>query len=62
MLVKSDAGADVRLRVSSDTDIDGAANDRSQLKLGMKVSATYQVPQGFNAALGYDILEMVVSP
>jgi cyclase len=61
MLVRSDAGSDVRLRVSSDTDIDGAATDRSQLKLGMKVNATYQVPQGFNAALGYDIMEMVVT-
>ena len=43
------------------TDIDGAATDRSQLKVGMKVNATYQVPQGFNAALGYDIMEMVVT-
>ncbi len=25
-----------------------------------KVSATYQVPQGFNAALGYDVIEMIV--
>jgi len=60
LLVKSAAGPDVRLRIASDTDIDGAANDRSQLKVGMKLTATYQVPQGFNAALGYDVIEMIV--
>jgi len=60
LLVKPTSGSDVRLRVASDTDIDGAATDRSQLKVGMKVSATYQVPQGFNAALGYDVIEMIV--
>jgi cyclase len=60
LLVKPTSGADVRLRIASDTDIDGAATDRSQLKVGMKVSATYQVPQGFNAALGYDVIEMIV--
>ncbi len=60
LLVKPAAGADVRLRIASDTDIDGAATDRSQLKIGMKVTATYQVPQGFNAALGYDVIEMIV--
>src|SRR5712672_564086 len=62
LLVKQAAGPDVRLRIASDTDIDGAANDRSQLKLGMKLTATYQVPQGFNAALGYDVVEMIVGP
>ena len=61
LIVKSDNGADVRLRIASDTDIDGAATDRSELKLGMKLTATYQVPQGFNAALGYDVVEMIVS-
>jgi cyclase len=61
LLVKPDAGPDVRLRIASDTDIDGAATDRSQLKVGMKLTATYQVPQGFNAALGYDVIEMIVS-
>jgi len=60
LLVKLSAGPDVRLRIASDTDIDGAANDRSQLKVGQKISATYQVPQGFNAALGYDVIEMTV--
>src|SRR6266700_5957192 len=47
LIVKSDSGDDLRLRIASDTDIDGAATDRSQLKLGMKLTATYQVPQGF---------------
>jgi hypothetical protein len=61
LLVKPDSGPDVRLRIASDTDIDGAATDRSQLKIGMKLTATYQVPQGFNAALGYDVIEMIVA-
>src|SRR5262245_43119250 len=60
LLVKQAAGPDVRLRIASDTDIDGVASDRSQLKVGQKISATYQVPQGFNAALGYDVIEMIV--
>ncbi len=60
LVVKPETGANVRLRVAGDTDFEGAAADRSQLKVGMKVSALYQVPQGFNAALGYDVLEMVV--
>jgi hypothetical protein len=62
LTVKPDAGPDIRLRVTSDTDIDGAATDRSQLKVGMKLNASYQVPQGFNAALGFDVMEMVVTP
>jgi cyclase len=61
LTVKPDSGQEVRLRVTSDTDIDGAATDRSQLKVGMKVNAAYQVPQGFNAALGFDVMEMNVS-
>ena len=60
LLIKQASGPDVRLRIASDTDIDGAATDRSQLKVGMKLTATYQVPQGFNAALGYDVIEMIV--
>ena len=62
LTVKPDAGPDIRLRVTSDTDIDGAATDRSQLKVGMKLNALYQVPQGFNAALGFDVMEMLVAP
>jgi hypothetical protein len=62
LTVKPDSGADVRLRVTSDTDIDGAATDRAQLKVGMKLNALYQVPQGFNAALGYDVTEMQIAP
>jgi cyclase len=61
LTVKPDSGQDVRLRVTSDTDIDGAATDRSQLKVGMKLNALYQVPQGFNAALGFDVMEMTVT-
>jgi hypothetical protein len=61
VLVKPELGADIRLRVTSDTDIDGAATDRSQLKAGMKISAQYLVPQGANAALGFDVMEMSVT-
>jgi hypothetical protein len=61
LTVKTAAGGDLRLRITSDTDIDGAASDRSQLKVGMKLTAQYQVPQGANAALGYDVMEMVVT-
>ncbi len=49
--MRTDAGQEVRLRITSDTDIEGAA-DRSQLKAGMKAAALYVVPQGANAALG----------
>ena len=61
-MVKRDSGEELRLRVTADTDIDGAASDRSQLKVGMKLTAKYLVPRGFNAALGYDVTEMVVAP
>jgi len=60
LTVKPESGPDVRLRITSDTDIDGAATDRSGLKAGMKIAASYLVPQGANAALGYDVTEMVV--
>jgi len=60
LTVKPESGPDVRLRITSDTDIDGAVTDRSGLKAGMKITASYLVPQGANAALGYDVTEMVV--
>jgi len=62
LVVKPQSGRDLRLRVTADTDIDGAASDRSQLKAGMKLTAKYQVPEGFNSPLGYDVTEMVVAP
>ena len=61
LTVRTDAGQDVRLRITSDTDIAGAA-DRSQLKAGMKARALYVVPQGANAALGFDVYELNVTP
>src|SRR6266702_3947729 len=61
LVVKPPSGRDLRLRITADTDIDGAASDRSQLKAGMKLTAKYQMPEGFNAALGYDVTEMVVA-
>jgi cyclase len=59
--VKAESGHELRLRITSDTDIEGTA-DRSQLKAGMKASALYVVPQGANAALGYDVLELAIEP
>jgi len=61
LVVKLQSGRDLRLRVTADTDIDGTASDRSQLKAGMKLTAKYQVPEGFNSPLGYDVMEMVVA-
>jgi cyclase len=60
LTVKPESGPEVRLRITSDTDIDGVATDRSQLKAGMKLTAFYLVPQGANAALGFDVMEMII--
>lgn len=59
LTVTTDAGKEMRLRVASDTNIEGIA-DRSQFKIGMKFSADYQIPVGGNAALGYDMTEIRV--
>jgi len=60
LTVTTDAGQELRLRISTDTNIEGVA-DRSEFKPGLRVSATYQVPQGANAALGYDVEELDVA-
>ena len=56
--VKPDGGPEVRLRTAGDTVFEGVA-DRSLLRIGMKVDAQYMIPQGANAALGYDVMELV---
>jgi hypothetical protein len=61
LTANSDAGQEIRLRTAGDTVFEGVA-DRSQLKVGMKFAAQYMVPQGANAALGYDVMEFVVQP
>jgi hypothetical protein len=61
LTVNADSGEEVRLRISTETDFEGMA-DRSGLRVGMKVTALYQVPQGANAALGYDVEELDVEP
>jgi cyclase len=61
LTVTAASGEEVRLRISTETNFEGMA-DRSGLRLGMKVSALYQVPQGANAALGYDVEELDVEP
>ena len=54
-------GKDLRLRVATDTNIEGVA-DRTALRTGMKATASYLVPKNFNPALGYDMMEIVVTP
>jgi cyclase len=61
LTVKAESGEEVRLRISTETNFEGIA-DRSGLRPGMKVTALYQVPQGANAALGYDVEELDVEP
>ncbi len=60
LTLKTAEGKDVRLRVTSDTNIEGAA-DRTQLRTGMKVQALYKEPDDFNPALGYDVIELTVA-
>jgi cyclase len=59
LTVNADGGQELRLRISTDTNIEGVA-DRSEFKPGMRLNAAYQVPQGANAALGYDVEELVI--
>jgi cyclase len=61
LTVTAASGEEVRLRISTETNFEGMS-DRSGLRLGMKVTALYQVPQGANAALGYDVEELDVEP
>jgi hypothetical protein len=61
LTVSGAGGEEVRLRISTETNFEGMA-DRSGLRVGMKVTALYQVPQGANAALGYDVEELDVQP
>jgi hypothetical protein len=61
LTVSAASGEEVRLRISTETNFEGMA-DRSGLRVGMKVTALYQVPQGANAALGYDVEELNVQP
>ena len=53
-------GAEVRLRITGDTNLQGIA-DRTELRSGMKVSALYEVPEGIVPALGYDTLEATLT-
>jgi hypothetical protein len=59
LTTKSDSGEEIRLRTAGDTVFEGVA-DRSQLTVGMKFTAQYMVPEGANAALGYDVMEFDV--
>ncbi len=59
--LKTSNGQEIRLRVTSDTNIEGAA-DRTRLALGMKARVLYKEPEDFNPALGYDVIELEVDP
>jgi hypothetical protein len=59
--VRSTDGTELQLRVTADTDVAGIA-DRTLVRPGMKLSALYQIPEGVNPSLGYDALEMTVTP
>ena len=61
LMIAASDGARLKLRVTSDTDIEGIP-DRSHFKVGARIAATYQVPEGGKAALGYDVEEMTVQP
>ncbi len=59
--VDTGGGAEIRLRVGTDTNFEGVA-DRTKLAVGQHLTASYEVKEGFNPALGYDIIEAVVTP
>jgi cyclase len=59
--VTTSDGTDVRLRITGDTNLQGIS-DRAEVRPGMKVSALYEVPEGIVPALGYDTLEVTVTP
>ena len=61
LTVKTAKGEEIRLRITSDTNIEGAA-DRTRLALGMKARVLYKEPEDFNPALGYDVIELEVVP
>jgi hypothetical protein len=59
LTVDTGGGEPVHLRISEDTDLEGIDN-RALLISGMNVTALYEVPEGMNAALGYDALELSI--
>jgi cyclase len=61
LTVSADDGSEIRLRIGADSYI-GGIPDRSFFKTGMTFTASYQIPEGANAALGYDIMEIDVTP
>jgi cyclase len=54
LTVTAASGEEVRLRISTETNFEGMA-DRSGLRVGMKVTALYQVPQGANNFRGVGV-------
>nr|TFG54814.1 MAG: MBL fold metallo-hydrolase [Hyphomicrobiales bacterium] len=61
LVLQTETGEEIRLRIGADADIEGVP-DRSELSQSMHVSVLYVIPQGANAALGYDVWEMRVAP
>ena len=61
LTLTQDNGQELRLRISSDSNIEGIT-DRSKFAVGQTLSATYEVPENFNPALGFDVEEITVTP
>ena len=57
--LKTQDGAALRLRVTSSSDIEGVP-DRSRLTAGIRVRVVYEVPDGQEAALGFDVQELEI--
>ena len=59
--VKAADGPEVQLRITADTNVEGIA-DRTLIRPGMRLAALYEIPEGINPVLGYDALEITVTP
>jgi cyclase len=59
LTVTTEEGKELRLRAPVWVNFEGVA-DRTQLKVGMKMTVRYQEPQSGKSPLGFDITELVV--
>jgi cyclase len=57
LTVTTDDGKELHLRAAGDVDFEGI-KDRSELKVGMKITVTYLEPADGKAPLGFDITEL----
>jgi hypothetical protein len=59
LTVTTDDGKELRLRAPVWVNFEGVS-DRTQLKVGTKMTVQYQEPQSGKSPLGFDITELVV--